>query len=506
MRDLIVQQNAQPLQGDILDAEDNKNDNKANETINILKSILKSIKYSLTLQEALEYSVAKMKDKIVDSISNLTEKVETITEKLETTAERVEPAEEKQNLTSNIADNISTLVQLQTKEIELADTVVQLTPTKEDRRESTTLLEKQLTILDSIYKVLSTGADKKKTDKEEKNGFSILDLFKGRGAKGSSKIKDIFKGMKNAPAKIMTGMKDIFKGGPKQMLGNLLKGVKGFFSTILKGLAPLGKKLIGGVLKFILKLNPIVALLAGVFSGLIDGIQEYMESGDVMKAITAGLGGLLEFITFGLFNKEDVEKWMAGAKEIWNKLGTYVDEYLVQPFNKLVDTVGKALDEYIVQPVSEFVGTVSDLFKQYVMDPITGFLQSVTGVFTAITDSLMSFLTNFEIPKVSVTLPVVGEISAGPWKPFAGIASAIGGGGGGTAAPSAPPATSGNAVAATSAANNEARDNLSSSSAPVIISAPSTNVQSSQNISIPQPVRNPDRSFTDYAGRNRVIA
>lgn len=506
MRDLIVQQNAQPLEGDILDAEDNKNDSKVNETLDILKSILKSIEYSLTLQEALEYGLEKAKDKIVDSISNLTQKVETISEKLEATAERVQPDQEKENVSSSMADNIAALVQLQTKEVELADTVVQLTPTKEDRRESSALLEKQLTILNSIYKVLLTGTDKKKVEREEKGGFSVLDLFKGRGAKGSSRIKDIFKGIKNAPAKIMTGMKDIFKGGPKQILGNLLKGVKGFFSTILKGLAPLGKKLIGGVLKFILKLNPIVALLAGVFSGLIDGIQEYMKTGDVMKAITAGLGGFLEFLTFGLFDKEDVEKWMKGAKEIWNNLGKYVDEYLVQPFNKIVTTVGKALDEYIVQPVSKFVGTVSELFKQYVMDPIDGFLQSVTSVFTSITDSLMAFLTNFEIPKVSVTLPVVGEISAGPWKPFAGIASAIGGGGGGTAAPSAPPATSGNAVVASSAANDGARDNLATSSAPVIISAPSTNVQNSQNISIPQPVRNPDRSFTDYAGRNRVIA
>lgn len=406
----------------------------------------------------------------------------------------------------------------------------------EEARELRSLQEKQLTVLDDIFNSLNKGD--KTTGKPVAETSMIGQLLKGLGAaisglagisalakKLGMPFPDIGKAAKGAPDKkgrtagrVSKDGKAIDKVGRVSKDGEDDKDRKAADKAADKAgkvpkdgkaadAVPKGAlgKMIPNLLKGFLKVG-LVGIVASLFSGIVDGIKEYAKSGDIMKALSAGLGGFLEFLTFGLFDKEDVEKWMKGAKEIWNNLGKYVDEYLVQPFNKIVTTVGKALDEYIVQPVSKFVGTVSELFKQYVMDPIDGFLQSVTSVFTSITDSLMAFLTNFEIPKVSVTLPVVGEISAGPWKPFAGIASAIGGGGGGTAAPSAPPATSGNAVVASSAANDGARDNLATSSAPVIISAPSTNVQNSQNISIPQPVRNPDRSFTDYAGRNRVIA
>lgn len=397
----------------------------------------------------------------------------------------------------------------------------------EEARELRSLQEKQLTVLDDIFNSLNKGD--KTTGKPVAETSMIGQLLKGLGRaisglagisalakKLGMPFPDIGKAAKGAPDKKGRTADRVSKDGEDGKAGKASKDGKDGKASKDGKAGKAGKaadavpkgalgKMIPNLLKGFLKVG-LVGIVASLFSGIVDGIKEYAKSGDIMKALTAGLGGFLEFLTFGLFDKEDVEKWLKGAKEIWNNLGTYVDEYLVQPFNKIVDTVGKALDEYIVQPVSNFIGTVSELFKQYVMDPIAGFLESVTGVFTSITDSLMAFLTNFEIPKVSVTLPVVGEISAGPWKPFAGIASAIGGGGGGTAAPSAPPATSGNAVVASSAANDGARDNLAASSAPVIISAPSTNVQNSQNISIPQPVRNPDRSFTNYAGRNRVIA
>lgn len=449
MRDLIAKQtaalsvagggmalyNPEVLRGgsnqEVMDAE-RPND----ETVSILKSILSVLNKSLVVH-----------DEIASSIKRLTDNTS------EPTAKR-----SMSLLSAPTAQSISILENMPTAAITDSST----TQVSEEKRESTQLAQKQITLLEGILAAL--------------------------GGKPEGKAK---------PAKDT-------KDNTTDMGGLLSSGIKKMIPKLLKGFLKVG----------------LLGIITGLISGISDGIKEYAESGDIMKALTAGLGGFLEFLTFGLFNKEDVEKWLKGAVEIWDNLGTYVDEYLVQPFNSLVETVGKALDEYLVQPISSFVDTVGTLFNQYVMEPISGFLKSVTGVFTGITDSLVTFLNSFEIPKVSVTLPVVGEISAGPWKPFAGVAGAVSGATAApstpaaaassaspaTAAPSTPPATSGNAVATTSAANIEARDNLSTASAPVIISAPSTNVQNSQNVTIPQPVRNPDRSFTGYSNRNRVIA
>lgn len=318
----------------------------------------------------------------------------------------------------------------------------------EQQRESLVLLQKQTDLLEGILTALGGKTEGKPATQQTRPG---------------SEDK---------------GIGDVFKNGIKKLIPNLLKGF--------------------------LKVG-LVGLVAGLFSGIVDGFKEYFKSGDIGKALSTGIGGFLEFLTFGLFNKDDVEKWLKGAMDMWNNIGNYVDEYLITPINNFVDAVGKALDEYIVQPISNFIDTVGTLFKQYIMDPVSGFLESVTNVFSSITDSLVSFLNGFEIPKVSVKLPVVGEVSAGPWKPFAGIAEAIKGGTTPSAAPSAPPTNIGNAVAATSASNEAVKQSAPAASAPVVISAPSTNVQNSQNVTMSQPVRNPDMSFNRYMSRSRVI-
>ena len=438
---------------EVLDAED-----RGDQTASILKNILSTLKKSLIVQEEMQSSLEKLANSIskpmtsarVDSSVVPTAIRQSSTNTMNSLTFARETMLLKGPATPSAVPSKSVVPMLgYTPTVAQKDKSVEPSAavSSEEKRETLALLEKQTTLLEGILAALGGKAEAKPAPKATKDDAS---------AAGG-----------------------LLSGGIKKMIPNLLKGF--------------------------LKVG-LVGMIAGLFSGVVDGIKEYAKSGDIMKALSAGLGGFLEFLTFGLFNKDDVERWLKGAKEIWNNLGTYVDEYLVQPFNSLVDTVGKALDEYVVQPLSNFIGTVSDLFKQYVMDPISGFLQNVTSVFSSITDSLVAFLNGFEIPKVSVNLPVVGEISAGPWKPFAGVANAIKGGEAKpTATPSTPAPTSGNAVAATSASNVAARDSMATQSAPVIVSAPSTNVQNKQNVTIPQPVRNPDMSFNRYMNKSRVI-
>jgi hypothetical protein len=335
----------------------------------------------------------------------------------------------------------------------------------EQQAEQTRLQERQISLLEGILAALG-GDTKQKAKTKEPDATA---------AKEGGGIGDMVKG----------GMKNLFKG-------------------ILKGILKVG----------------LVGLAAGVVNGLIDGAKVLLAGGSFKDAVVSAFGGLLEFITFGLFSKEDVAKWLDAATEIWDNLGALVDEYIVTPFNNLVENVGTLVNEYIATPITSFIESVDALFTDNVIKPIEAFLSSVTNVFSSIKDSLVNFMTNFEIPKVGVT--VFGkEISAGPWKPFAGLVS---GGGEVTAAPSAPGggdsrvtssgaaaiskpvAQSGNAVYNTTVTNNEMRDSMStSSSAPVVVSAPTTTVQNKQNIAMPMPLRNPDPSLQTFNRRNAIF-
>lgn len=68
------------------------------------------------------------------------------------------------------------------------------------------------------------------------------------------------------------------------------------------------------------------------------------------------------------------------------------------------------------------------------------------------------------------------------------------------------PAAVSDKVYDTSAANAAAqRAGVRGQSTPTIITAPTTNIQNTQNINMPQPVRNPDVTYSTYMNRNRVI-
>jgi hypothetical protein len=44
-----------------------------------------------------------------------------------------------------------------------------------------------------------------------------------------------------------------------------------------------------------------------LFSGITDGFKKYQETGSFSEAIVAGLGGMLSFLTFGLFGEDTLK-------------------------------------------------------------------------------------------------------------------------------------------------------------------------------------------------------
>lgn len=114
---------------------------------------------------------------------------------------------------------------------------------------------------------------------------------------------------------LMSGMMGFLGGGLAGAIGGLGTGLAG--GGILAALT-------GGITKFISKLfmgllkgTVITMLIGGIASGLIDGLEEYKKSGDLVEAIWEGLKGFTEFISFGLISKEDMDKLRDYVTDQW---------------------------------------------------------------------------------------------------------------------------------------------------------------------------------------------
>jgi len=104
------------------------------------------------------------------------------------------------------------------------------------------------------------------------------------------------------------------KEGGGDFLGGILNTVMDFFGNgFLNAIKSLfSPKLI---FKAISKVFVPLTIIASLVSGIIDGWKKWQETGDLGEALIAGLGGVLDFLTFGLFGADELKKafdWIGG--------------------------------------------------------------------------------------------------------------------------------------------------------------------------------------------------
>lgn len=227
-----------------------------------------------------------------------------------------------------------------------------------------------------------------------------------------------------------------FLDGIMSFLGEgLMTAVKGLFNP---------RNLLKTFTKF---LGPAV-IIGALANGIIDGFKALMSGGSFTDVIVSFWGGVLDFLTFGLFGKEQLQK--------------------------IVNAVSGFVDEFFIQPIKTF--------------------------FNNIKEALFGFLKNIEIPRIGFKIPFTDkEVGVGPFKPFGESQSSS------SSSPSAPAPQTANAVTAKSAENAEVAGTQQKPAAPVIVNAPTNVANSSQNIAMPAPTRNEDRSLFNYASRSRVM-
>jgi len=241
------------------------------------------------------------------------------------------------------------------------------------------------------------------------------------------------------------------KGGVTPEKVKPAEGEGGFLDTIMSflgdGLMKSLKSLFSParLLKGLLKVFAIGAIVGALWEGIKDGFDEYMATGDIGKALIAGLAGIVDFLTFGLFDKEKI-------KEVIGDMAGWINDHVVKPF------------------VDFAVG---------------------------LKDSFLALVQSIGIPEIKFKIPVIGkEVAIGPFYPFKNDA-------GGSKA-EAPAPSSASAVEQKSADNAAAAiPDSGGGNKTNVVNAPVVN-NTTQNQVIRAPIRNQDSSAGSYM-RGRYV-
>jgi hypothetical protein len=151
-------------------------------------------------------------------------------------------------------------------------------------------------------------------------------------------------------------------------------------------------------------------LIGSLVNGIMDGFKAFAETGSIGEALIAGLGGVLSFLTFGLFDADTI-------RNVVDAVSGFVNDYIVEPVKNFVKFIGESFNTYVKEPIMAAFDTVAGLFDEFIVQPLKTVFEPVTSFFKSLKDTVFGWFENFEIPGISFN--VFGkEMGFGPWRPF----------------------------------------------------------------------------------------
>lgn len=152
-----------------------------------------------------------------------------------------------------------------------------------------------------LVKMEAKEYNKGKSKKDQVEARTGADTYFLRADEAETKLEEDRK--KYAP-------KQVTKEGdkePEKEGGGLLNTILGFFKGgLLSGIMAIFSP--ANLLKVLGKVFVLTAIFASLFQGITAGFERWKETGDLKDAIIAGLGGIVDFLTFGLFGEDNVKK------------------------------------------------------------------------------------------------------------------------------------------------------------------------------------------------------
>ena len=146
---------------------------------------------------------------------------------------------------------------------------------------------------------------------------NIQKLVKLKGGKATSGASDFFRKQKEkAAGKLIPGKskspvsagagKAAPKTGVMDILGNIAGFIGGALTELIKFLFnPMA------IIRLLSKLALPALIIGTIFSGIMSGWKKYQETGSFVEAIVSYAGGMLEFLTLGLFGESEVKNLLS---------------------------------------------------------------------------------------------------------------------------------------------------------------------------------------------------
>ena len=208
---------------------------------------------------------------------------------------------------------------------------------------------------------------------------------------------------------------DAGKVKPKEEAGGAAGGLLGTIMGFLgDGLMMALKAMFNpkNILKFLGKIALPAMIIGSLVNGIMDGFNAFMETGSISEALIAGLGGVLSFLSFGLFDAETI-------RSITDAVSGLINDYIIDPIKNFFGFLGESFSKYISQPIMEAFSYVGGLFGEYIIDPLKKIFAPIASFFSKIKDQLLSFVEDFGIPEISFTIPIINKkVAIGPFYPF----------------------------------------------------------------------------------------
>ena len=201
--------------------------------------------------------------------------------------------------------------------------------------------------------------------------FKIIDNFaRGGLSKLFGPIINFFKGIMNAVK--------AFVAPAAKMIGQFTKAVSGV-SGFMSGFAPI-MKFAAGFGKLLGKLFFPITILMGVFDFFSAATEEYQDSGSIMNALTAGIGGAIGgFFGMLLDLPKSIISWLFEAfLGEGNIISTALDSF------SFTDVIANIVDyglRIMLAPITYVKNLIGNLFGG-VMDVFGGFFDILYGIFT----------------------------------------------------------------------------------------------------------------------------
>lgn len=206
------------------------------------------------------------------------------------------------------------------------------------------------------------GVDSKSSQKEEQSTdmIELLQQIEVNTRPDRTDAADLEKlkeaNRKPTPLAVLDDVADVkTPSKAKEAIGGLFDGL---FDGLMSGL----KFLISpkNILKVLGKVFVPAVIIGSLVNGIMDGFKEYADTGSIGKALIAGIGGVFDFLTFGLINKESVQGVVDYVSEGINSVIGTLQTYIVDPIMSVIDTITEFYDK--------FIGSVNS-----VIDSVTGF-------------------------------------------------------------------------------------------------------------------------------------